>query len=258
MLEPRVVTFTYGARTVTNKAYRANNEDCISIAPKVGLFVIADGMGGENGGEVASRVASRVVKDYVEPRVSKGQAPAERLRLLAGGVAEANGVVYRMAATNPSLRGMGTTLSALLVGSRYVALAHVGDSRIWRLRAGSLTQLTTDHAHPVFTNQVTRAVGTHEHVEVDTRAEPVEPGDVYLLCTDGVVLGRSDLLGALEAFALPERAAGPPWRRAARRPRPVPPQKAAHAVVEMSVAAGSKDNCSAIVVRAGNEGASNG
>jgi PPM family protein phosphatase len=174
---------------------RQSNEDSFVEAPP--LFAVADGMGGARAGEVASRMAVEAFADSG----GVGDEPEARLAEIARA---ANRRIYELARSDPgSYRGMGTTLTAAMVHGREIAIGHVGDSRLYRLRDGKLDRLTTDHSlveeyvkagrlapedaesHPQ-KSIITRALGVEEDVEVDTLTCDASDGDVYLLCSDGL------------------------------------------------------------------------
>jgi protein phosphatase len=170
---------------------RQGNEDCYLVESP--LFAVADGMGGHRGGEVASHLAL----DTVEAMHQRGEGT------LADQVREANRAVFERSSKDRSVAGMGTTLTAALVDGEGLHLAHVGDSRAYLLRAGSLRQLTDDHTlvnrmvkageitraeadvHP-HRNVVTRSVGTEPDVPVDEQSVALLEGDRILLCSDGL------------------------------------------------------------------------
>ena len=187
---------------------RRTNQDAWGYSLEAGLFVVCDGMGGAAGGEVASQCAVEAFLEYLNPalrmeRTSKGIERA---------VGAANRRVHGQAAAETALRGMGTTLVALVgLGKRRgedgrgqgVAIAHVGDSRCYRWRRGALMRCTDDHSlvaeqlrMGVVTEEqaacspmrsvITRAVGTRRSVAAEVRELTVEPGDVFLLCSDGL------------------------------------------------------------------------
>ena len=189
---------------------RRRNEDSFVLDPP--LFAVADGMGGAQAGEVASRLTAAAFREYHE---ADDLAPDERLQAI---IQEANRRIYERARTDADVSGMGTTVtSALLTGGR-VTLGHVGDSRAYRIRDGELEQLTDDHslvadlmrsgrltpeeaeAHPQ-RSVITRALGTDPEVDVDTLAVEAEPGDLYLLCSDGLttMVADEDILGIIDA-----------------------------------------------------------
>lgn len=192
---------------------RTSNEDSYSTRPDVGLFVVADGMGGHVAGEVASRVAVEAIEAFIQetagadknrtwpfpfdPTVS---LEANRLR---AAFRLANRKIASAIADSQDLRGMATTASAVLLGPRSASVAHVGDSRVYVLRAGTLEQITNDHSwveeqvragtlsptaarqHP-WRNVVTRALSGGDDPEVDVTEVSPKPGERYLLCSDGL------------------------------------------------------------------------
>jgi len=202
---------------------RAHNEDRFGAFPEVGLFVVSDGMGGAAAGEVAAHMAiehlhgavAKADASWVIPVTASGQVG---LRRLVAGIEHANHEVYTASLSRPELRGMGTTIAALLACGDRAAIAHVGDSRVYRLRGRTLDQLTEDHSwlnelvrrgvldperadRFEHRNVITRAVGTAPTVEVDARLVDVAPGDTLLLCSDGLsgVLSRGELTEILIA-----------------------------------------------------------
>ena len=168
---------------------RTNNEDGFVCAPRCALFAVADGMGGHNAGEVASALALDTLAAALRARKARQATPILALEDAFG---TANQRVFTAAHQNKEQAGMGCTLSAVLVASPHLVGAHVGDSRIYRLRGGALEQLTTDHAVPWMPHCITRAVGTEATVKVDTFTARIEPEDVFLLCTDGVTNALPD------------------------------------------------------------------
>jgi serine/threonine protein phosphatase PrpC len=180
-------------RTDTGRQRRGNEDSSYAHAP---LFVIADGMGGAQAGEVASHLAVQQFEQGLP-----GDGPSEQR--LSEAVQRANQEIYELSQTDASRAGMGTTLTAAYLDSDHVAIAHVGDSRAYLLRDGELTRLTEDHSlveellkkgklteeealeHPQ-RSVITRALGIEPVVEVDTWSYLVRPGDVLLLCSDGL------------------------------------------------------------------------
>jgi protein phosphatase len=169
---------------------RRRNEDAFVVSPP--LFAVADGMGGAKAGEIASRLAAAAVREEEADRVNVGEL-----------IREANRRVFERARDDASASGMGTTMTVALVEDDHVTIGHVGDSRAYRLRAGELEQLTEDHSlvaelvrsgrlspeeaemHPQ-RSVITRALGTEADVDVDTFNVDAQPGDVFLLCSDGL------------------------------------------------------------------------
>lgn len=192
--------------TDTGRARRANEDSLFARSP---LFVVADGMGGAQAGEVASQTAIEVF--------SRGlpDGGTDEARLQAR-VLEANRRIHELSRADAQRAGMGTTLTAAYVGDDDVAIAHVGDSRAYRWRAGALERLTEDHSlveelkrqgkltdaeadeHPQ-RSIITRALGPEPAVMVDTSTAPARHGDVFLLCSDGLtsMIGESAIAGVL-------------------------------------------------------------
>jgi PPM family protein phosphatase len=188
------VTLGAYARASDTGRKRRRNEDSYVVAPP--LFAVADGMGGAQAGEVASKLAAAALED-TDSGSSSGQ---ERVVSL---IQEANRRVYARANADPATSGMGTTMTVALVEGQVVTIGHVGDSRAYLVRAGSLEQLTEDHSlvnellksgklspqeaetHPQ-RSVITRAVGTDPDVEVDAFTVDALEGDVFLLCSDGL------------------------------------------------------------------------
>jgi PPM family protein phosphatase len=179
---------------------RRRNEDAFVCEPP--LFAVADGMGGAQAGEVASAIAATALSGALAQ--GENVAAPETERLVARLIREANRRVHDRAEHDPSFSGMGTTMTVALVGSDgLVAIGHVGDSRAYVLRDGTLEQLTDDHSlvaelvrrgelspaeaevHPQ-RSVITRALGTDPDVDVDTLSVEAHPGDVFLLCSDGL------------------------------------------------------------------------
>ena len=182
---------------------RKNNEDAlIFIEPET--FVVADGMGGAQAGEVASQMLVDTAKNFL-PNVPEPWSED----ILKKTILKANASILRTAAENENYRGMGTTATILHIYDGRAYFAHVGDSRIYRLKNNQLEQITEDHSyveelvrrgeltpeearfHPL-KNLLTQAVGVIEEIEVDTASFPVESGDIFLLCTDGLTNMISD------------------------------------------------------------------
>ncbi|MCP4200667.1 MAG: Stp1/IreP family PP2C-type Ser/Thr phosphatase [bacterium] len=186
---------------------RSTNEDYFAIRPESGLFLIADGMGGHGNGEVASRLVTLSVCESIEavPRKAWGRKGSlepfgDELRKA---LVRANQAVFKAVEENEDLAGMGATMVAMMSRDATAVIAHVGDSRAYRLRGGRLEQLTEDHtwvgqqvsagelsldearSHP-FRNVVTRALGGEAELVVDQSAHDVQAGDLFLLCTDGL------------------------------------------------------------------------
>jgi PPM family protein phosphatase len=190
---------------------RTGNEDSFALCEDLGLYLVADGMGGHAAGEVASGTAVQVITDYVRgtleempPRESEQRCEPETWhKILVTGVQLANETICGLASENATYEGMGTTLSGAILNGSRVFVVHVGDSRVYLLRAGELRQLTTDHSwvneqlqRNIITpeearthrwrNVITRALGHKVDLEVDSIVEDVVQGDCLLLCSDGL------------------------------------------------------------------------
>lgn len=245
----------------TSVGRRESNEDGLLHLSSHGLFVVADGMGGYEGGEVASQIVIETMQQVYERlradadatfpwRLDRDKTFEENLLVAAIRLANRNIIARR---TGP-LRDMGSTVVALSVSGRSITLAHVGDSRIYRLRGTELSQMTRDHSlyeearaagladslrskrECSFANVITRALGLADRAEPDVRTVEAEPGDIFLLCSDGL----SDPLPDSALAGLLGQAHGD-------QPKAV--QNATEALIQAAFDAGSRDNISAIVVR---------
>lgn len=201
----------FGARTDVGKV-REKNEDNFLVDPSLGLHIVADGMGGHAGGAVASATAVNVVRDGLASHRSRitayepGGADVTRhelLSLIERNIQLACFRIYERGVQNPAVRGMGTTLSLVIISGERAFIGHVGDSRVYLIREGLIHQLTDDHSllsdmlrhgrvraaadvSPRFRSAITRAVGVQETVEVDTLDLAILPGDRLLICSDGL------------------------------------------------------------------------
>jgi len=186
----------YAAHGVTHTGRRPSNEDALLVDPSIGLFVVADGMGGHRAGEIASGLAIDTIRD-----VMKGEAPTGDL--LCHAVECANDQILAAASQNPEHAGMGTTVTAVLVTDGELEFVNVGDSRMYRWRSGIVTQLTRDdswlsHArangteisddearrHPM-RHVLTDVVGVRPELSPELQVAPVHAGDTLVLCSDG-------------------------------------------------------------------------
>ncbi|MGE5233234.1 MAG: Stp1/IreP family PP2C-type Ser/Thr phosphatase [Acidobacteriota bacterium] len=197
---------------------RTHNEDCFEIDNDLRVFVVADGMGGHSHGEVASRIATKAIHDFVEQSADEADltwpVPYDpRLRRhsnrLKAAVRVAHDKVLKAIRQDGSLVGMGTTVVGVMVEGDVAAVAHVGDSRVYRWRDDRLELLTQDHTwvneqvvagflseeqarvHPL-KNVVTRALGGETDVLVDVKEFKIQPGDIFLLCSDGLTTMLND------------------------------------------------------------------
>ena len=185
---------------------RQANEDRYAMAPDLGLYLVADGMGGHRAGQVASEMAAEAAIRAVEALQGSAVSPAEKLR---HAVACSNREIHTSALNQPELRGMGTTLVAILVTDDRLALAHVGDSRAYLIRNRRIRRLTDDHSvvgellrrqqiseadareHP-HRHVLTRALGVRKNAVPDLAELTPQAGDVVLMCSDGLTAHLSD------------------------------------------------------------------
>ena len=190
---------------------RDHNEDCIESRPEIGLYVLADGMGGYNAGEVASGMATSLISDGLQEvwelreveRLGRDDAKALSEKLIKEQVARANTAIFTTSQNNPECAGMGTTLVVCHFFDNFLTAAHIGDSRLYRLRGETMEQVTRDHSllqeqldSGLITpdearlsqnkNLVTRALGIDPTVEAEVHVYETQPDDVYLLCSDGL------------------------------------------------------------------------
>ncbi len=241
---------------------RQTNEDSCLVDEALGLLIVADGMGGHAAGEVASRLAVDVVREQVARGLQTGKIPAigvpaphwsDRTRLLAAAVHLANDVVFRASQERFERRGMGTTIVACLVNGSRLSVVHVGDSRFYLFRGGKLLTATRDHslvaeqvAQGLLSsseaetseskNILTRALGVAAAVDVDAMEPAVQPGDMALLCTDGLTKMVED-----EAIAKILHANGDPLR-------------ACQTLVALALDRGGRDNVTVAAGRVKREG----
>jgi PPM family protein phosphatase len=242
--------FTIACKTDLGRV-RENNEDKYEfyapeepalLASRGSVFVVCDGMGGAEAGQIASELTTKTFID-----VYMNHPAAEQETALRSAVAAANRFVVDVARAVPSRRGMGTTLSALVLVQDQAYTVQVGDSRVYRLRDGALEQLTEDHSwvdeavkrgmitaeealtHP-YRHVLTRAVGTEEEVAPDVVLRNLKAGDIYLLCSDGLLNHVAD-------------------DQIAEHLRSYCPSEAVWKLVGLALVNGGSDNCTIIVVR---------
>ncbi len=190
---------------------RRNNEDNYYVNEAIGLFVVCDGMGGHSSGEVASKMAVDIIRDCFtgagrdKPlQIGPYQKEfSEATNRLASSIRLANMAVYEASIGHPELQGMGTTIVAVQIDRKRLSIAHIGDSRVYLIRAGNMEQLTDDHSivyeqvkrelitkeeasRSELKNILTRALGIAEDVEVDLSEMTLSPEDILLLCSDGL------------------------------------------------------------------------
>jgi len=213
---------------------RANNEDCFRMVQPLNLFVVSDGMGGEAHGEIASAMAvETVVKTCRGEETGTVTGPAEvhpgwndKTRLLLSAAHLANKKIYESAEANPQQQGMGATLTAAWINDEKLSVVHVGDSRVYLLRSGVLQQLTSDHSlvaeqvrrgiltaaeaeHSELQSVLLRALGTQPEIEVDAEEHTLFPGDILLLCSDGLtrMVAEQKIAATLQSEPDPGKAA---------------------------------------------------
>jgi serine/threonine protein phosphatase PrpC len=236
---------------------RSHNEDSVACEPACGLAVLADGMGGYNAGEVASGIAVSVVATEVSHRllnaspveISENGGEELGIALLRENIQKANASIFHAAQSQPQYAGMGTTIVSALFYDNRVAVGHVGDSRMYRLRGEELETITHDHSllqeqldsgmisiedarMSKNKNLVTRAVGIDAHVDSEIHVHDVLVGDVYLLCSDGLndMVEDDDIQATL--FALQSNL-----------------PLAASQLIQMANDNGGRDNVSVILVK---------
>ncbi|WP_157907705.1 Stp1/IreP family PP2C-type Ser/Thr phosphatase [Sorangium cellulosum] len=238
---------------------RKHNEDNVLVKSDLGLFVVADGMGGHNAGNVASALATKSLDNFFEATRAgslPGPVPADEQELdpearrVVAAIRKANHDVFVISNTYTQHQGMGSTVVAAYVSceTEQIHVGHVGDSRCYRIRHGEIEQLTKDHSlindalalKPDLSqdelarlpkNIITRALGMKDAVKVDIRSEHTQPGDVFLLCSDGLS-GMISEQQMLDVFDITQD-----------------PHEACELLIEMANEAGGTDNISALIVR---------
>jgi serine/threonine protein phosphatase PrpC len=235
---------------------RENNEDSFGLAPEINLFVLSDGMGGLASGEVASRLTVDTILGHCREAESNPSLPLAGERIegvsyisnrLASAVRLANQAVYEAAAKNGAGQSMGATVVAVRFADQRMTVAHIGDSRVYRLRGGQIEQLTQDHSFVAeevrrgrmteeeansskLQNVLIRALGIEPAVEVEVSEEAAPDGDMFLLCSDGLTRELSD---SQIAAVLGEND---------------DPQEAAACLIDLAKQAGGGDNVTAVVI----------
>jgi len=200
---------SYGQSDIGKK--RKNNEDSFLIDHDISLYIVCDGMGGHAGGEQASSTAVETIGDVLKTLSSSRNLTfsssekdlPEAVNMLKYAIKKASNQIYEKSKNDPILKGMGTTCTALWIRNNHVHIAHVGDSRAYLVRGGTIQQVTEDHSwvreqvkagllspeeaklHS-YKNIITRSVGFEEDVKIDTFTKDIQPGDTYVLCSDGM------------------------------------------------------------------------
>ncbi len=212
--------YTFCTKTDPGRA-RENNEDSVAYDDAARLGVLADGMGGYNAGEIASGMATAFIKSEMARWLSEAGRHAktrEIRRALEICVDNANRSIFNAANSNSQYHGMGTTLVVAVFQDEKLMLGHIGDSRCYRLRAGSFEQITKDHsllqeqidaglltteqaATSSYKNLVTRALGVDDTVALELHEHEVQPGDLYVMCSDGL----SDMVDDVEIASIVDK-----------------------------------------------------
>jgi PPM family protein phosphatase len=253
----QTIAMKIAARGLTDTGRkRDHNEDSFCVDVDLGLFVVADGMGGHAGGGTASRLAVQAIEEQVrntrakslgEETVGSGGDGTELRNTLVETVREACRSIFKQAQSDPALTGMGTTVTAVQVDGETALVAHVGDSRCYLARGGRIYQITEDHSlvneqlkagaitaeearNSRFKNIITRSVGFEENVQVDAVSLVLEVGDRLVICSDGLSnLVQDDEIREVVTDAALDRA----------------PDK----LVDLANARGGDDNITVVVVR---------
>lgn len=236
---------------------RTHNEDSIGEDMEIGAVVLADGMGGYKGGEVASAIAVNTIMEELRKRIppltpgeiDEATGYTRESIAVRDAIVKANETIYQTAQSQPQYQGMGTTVVVLIFYDNRITFAHVGDSRMYRLRNDQLEQITVDHTllqelvdrgfysqeeakQSLNKNLVTRALGIEPSVAVDLQEDVTFPGDIYLLCSDGL----NDMVEDEEIY-LTLKEFGANLEEAAKR------------LVDLANEHGGKDNVSVILAR---------
>jgi PPM family protein phosphatase len=254
-LATAVVRYTAAAQTDRGRK-RPSNEDAFGFSVEHGIYIVCDGMGGAAAGEVASSIAVDEVLRHLTARREAGSSLPE---LAEKAISAANQAIFSRAQRNRKLNGMGTTLVALVVEEQHVWVLNVGDSRCYRLRSGRLEQLTLDHSlveeqvrlgrmshsealRSPLRNIITRALGTQEFVTPDCFQFEAEPGDVFVLCSDGLTRELTDK--TIESILTSSAASnGSPRNGSSLQDR-------CAQLVEAARKAGGHDNITSVLVQA--------
>jgi protein phosphatase len=226
---------------------RSNNEDAWATLSEIGFFALADGMGGHQAGEVAAKEALDALCISIRAIAALNPPLPDLLVQLREAIEKANHWVYQMGRESDTLHGMGTTLCCIYWTHEVVIYAHVGDSRVYRIRGGKAEQLTTDHSLLAkwlslgriaeecetpfpYKNVITKAIGTSAHVHPEIAVTSFDPKDQFLLCTDGL----SDVLATQDIEKILERSDSL--------------EKAVTRLIEKAKIKGSGDNITALMV----------
>ncbi len=255
--ESKIAFTVFGTGMTDTGRARAHNEDAIAWDVPHGLALLADGMGGHNAGDVASRLCLETLNKVLLPALEKplrlrpNKNMSQHATLVRRSVNKANSAIFENAEANPERKGMGTTLVMVLFYEDKVVVAHVGDSRVYRLRGRKLEQITTDHSlvrellekgaisaeeaeNNPYNHVITKAVGVRPKVTAEVQELETQAGDVFMLCSDGLtdLVSDADIEEALAAFA-------GNWERAAQR------------LIDLGNNNGGRDNISVVIAALG-------
>lgn len=251
--EEKIAFTVFGTGVTDTGRARSHNEDAIAWDVTHGLALLADGMGGHNAGDVASQLCLETLNDILLPALDKplrlraNKNMSKHATLIRRSVSKANATIFENAEANPEREGMGTTLAMTLFYEDKVVVAHVGDSRVYRLRERTLEQVTADHSlvrellekgaitaeeaedNP-YSHVITKAVGVRSRVIAEVQELSAQPGDVFMLCSDGLtdLVSDSDIEETLVAFE-------GNWERAAQR------------LIDLANNSGGRDNISVVI-----------
>jgi serine/threonine protein phosphatase PrpC len=263
---------------------RSQNQDSVAAVPELGLFIVADGMGGHRGGETASAMAVELLPRYLKQELENDRSPR---RALTQSLSSTNGDIYRRSANEPTLKGMGTTTTALFLDlnpqtkQKTAWVAHVGDSRCYWITPDGLWQATRDHSlvqekiraglisreeakKDQKRNYITRSVGFEPEVEIDIYETPVQEGLVFLICSDGLTglvddqkihdLVKRHVFEGSDSPRSPAPRSSPSGSRSESMATPLQSprvEQAASALIQQANQNGGDDNISVVLVHFG-------
>lgn len=246
-----MLEFKVGYGTDVGKK-RSQNQDSVAVRPEIGFFIVADGMGGHQGGEIASAMAVEVTTQMIE-RAKKIPDFSSKSMLIEG-IRSASTAIHRKARQSANLNGMGTTVVSLVFSDKNLTVGHVGDSRCYFFRPQMIWQLTRDHSlvqeklraglitreqarTDKMKNVITRSVGFESDVNIDIYEFPIQPGDAFIICSDGLsgMIDDAGISYTIDKFLFEEKD----------------PQKAANELIKKANENGGEDNVTVVVVQVG-------